>query len=106
MISVDLFRWNPAELTQTQHYKVTTLGLHAFAAQASSLNIIRADKNEFYRTYAGRRLHLFFSTPPIPTMRRAKISNGAKASGASIIRGHVYVTDWPGVIKAVDEAGA
>ena len=53
MISVDLFRWNPAELTQTQHYKVTTLGLHAFAAQASGLNIIPADKNEFYRTYAG-----------------------------------------------------
>src|SRR5438105_4163512 len=53
----------------------------------------------------GRRLHLFFSTPPIRTMSRAKISNGAKASGASIICGHVYVSDWPGVIKAVDEAG-
>jgi hypothetical protein len=53
----------------------------------------------------GRRLRLFFSTPPIRTMSRAKISNGAKASGASIICGHVYVSDWPGVIKAVDEAG-
>lgn len=31
LIAVDLFSWNPAQLTPEQHFMVTTLGLECFA---------------------------------------------------------------------------
>src|SRR5436305_1190694 len=105
LIAVDLFCWNPAELSEVQHYTVTTLGLHTFAGQHSGLSIIREDKNEFYRAYDGPPPALvFFDAAHNYEETRTDIK-WAKASGASIICGHDYVSDWPGVIKAVNEAG-
>jgi hypothetical protein len=105
LIAVDLFCWNPSQLTQTQHYMVTTLGLHAFAGKTSGLSIIQADKNEFYRTYSAPPPALVFLDANHTYEETRKDIEWAKGSGASIICAHDYVSDWPGVIKAVDEAG-
>jgi hypothetical protein len=104
-IAVVLFCWNPAQLTQTQHHLVTELGLYTFAGHTSGLSIVRADKNEFYRTYNGPSPALVFFDAAHTYEETRKDIEWAKASGASIICGHDYVPDWPGVIKAVDEAG-
>jgi hypothetical protein len=105
VLAVDLFSWNPSKLSPEQHYTVTTEGLRAFAGENSGLEVIRADKNEFYRTYKGPAPALVFLDAVHSYEETRKDIEWAKASGARIICGHDYVSDWPGVVKAVDEAG-
>jgi hypothetical protein len=105
VLAVDLFSWNPAHLTPKQHYTVTTLGLRAFAGESSGLRIIQVDKNEFYRTYTGPTPALVFLDAVHSYEETRRDIQWAKASGAPIICGHDYSSDWPGVMKAVGEAG-
>ena len=105
LLAVDIFNWNPAHLTPEQHYRVTTLGLQAFAGDASGLRIVKIDKNEFYRTYKGPTPALVFLDADHSYEETRKDIEWAKMSGAPIICGHDYSETWPGVMKAVDEAG-
>lgn len=105
MVAVDLFSWNPAQLTSEQHYMVTTMGLRAFAGEAAGLTIQRQDKNEFYQSYLGPPPALVFLDAIHTYGETRKDIEWARSVGASIICGHDYGGEWPGVVRAVEEAG-
>lgn len=105
LIAVDLFNYNPANLSPDQHYKVLSLGLHSFAGDDSGLEIVRADKNEFYSSYRGMPPALVFLDADHSYEETLKDIRWAQSAGAMIICGHDYGPRWPGVAQAVDEAG-
>jgi hypothetical protein len=105
VITVDLFNWNPAHLSPDQHYRLLSLGLRSFAGDDSGLEIVRADKNEFYSSYRGAPPALVFLDAMHTYEETLRDIRWAQTAGAMIICGHDYAPSWPGVIQAVDEAG-
>lgn len=105
IVAVDRFSWNPAHLTPEQHYMIATAGLQAFTRENSNLKIVKQDKNEFYNDYKGPPPALVFLDAIHTYDETRKDIEWALSVGASIICGHDYSRDWPGVVKAVDEAG-
>lgn len=104
VIAVDLFSWNPAGLTPDQHYTIASSALRAFSDD-SDLDIIRADKNDFYKTYSGPPPALVFLDADHSYAETHKDIEWARSSRAKIICGHDYTPDFPGVMQAVNEAG-
>jgi hypothetical protein len=104
LIAVDMFKWNPANLTPNEHFAITDLSLRAFAG-GETYEIVRANKNDFYRTYNGPPPSLVFLDADHSYEETRKDIDWAIAVRAGIICGHDYSPICPGVVQAVDEAG-
>src|SRR5947209_3783909 len=102
IIAVDQFSWNPWLLSPTEHAKVTANNLFYLTAHGH-VEIVKADKNEFYRRY--------FSVPPALAFLDAVHTYEethrdivwATQARVGVICGHDY--DHPGVVRAVAEFG-
>jgi len=103
VIAVDQFSWNPWILSPEEHEKLTANNLFYLTAHGH-LEIIKANKNEFYKRSV-------FAVPPalafldaMHTYEETKLDIlWARRTGVGIICGHDY--DHPGVVKAVAEFG-
>jgi hypothetical protein len=104
IITVDNYSWNPWGLSPEDHRAMAGHILHYLSAMGR-VEIVADDKNEFYRTYRGPAPSLVF-LDAIHDYPQTKIDiQWAKEAGARMIAGHDYIDKFPGVIKAVDEAG-
>ena len=105
LISVDNYGWNPFELTNEQHYRITS---HFLRQGKESLNLEQhhIDKDQFYNQYQGPAPSLVF-LDAIHTYEATRDDIlWAKKVNAEVICGHDYNKDLhPGVVKAVDEFG-
>ncbi len=104
IITVDLFYWNPWGLTSEQHRDLTAQVLH-YLIQTNHVELVVSCKNAFYESYLGEPPSLVFLDAIHDYSETAKDIAWARSIGAKIISGHDYSADFPGVMKAVDEAG-
>ena len=104
VLAVDSFSWNPAGLSPDEHFEIARASMKEFGGD-EDCQIVRADKNEFYRTYKGPTPALVFLDADHSYAETKKDIDWAKSVNATIICGHDYSSDFPGVKQAVDEAG-
>lgn len=102
--TVDLFCWNPWGLTPDAHAALAAQVLHYLIA-TGEVELIRRDKNEFYRAYDGPPPAMVFLDAMHDYEETKKDIEWAKRVGAKIISGHDYCAKFPGVIRVVDEFG-
>ena len=104
LITVDGFLWNPYGLTERQHATLTREILSDAIAK-HNVTLMEMDKEEFYATYSGQAPGLVFldANHHYPSTKRD--IEWARSVGAHSICGHDYSPRFPGVMKAVDEAG-
>ncbi len=104
IITVDNYSWNPWGLAPVIHKQLTRQFL-SYLAETGQVEIVDMDKNEFYANYKGEAPSLvFFDSIHDYETTRDDIA-WARRVGAKIIAGHDYHEDFPGVVKAVAEAG-
>jgi hypothetical protein len=102
VIAVDQFSWNPWILSSAEHERITSNNLFYLAAHGH-LEIVRADKNDFYRRpFAVPPALVFLDAVHTYEETRRDII-WAKQVGVGVICGHDY--DHPGVVRAVEEFG-
>ncbi len=105
IVAVDNFTWNPLGISPAEHFLATRLALDE-AIQKYGLQLLRIDKNEFYRTYEGPRPSLVFVDAGHSYEETRKDIVWARGAGAELVCGHDYnERDWPGVVHAVKEFG-
>jgi predicted O-methyltransferase YrrM len=104
IIAVDAYCWNPWNFTPDTHFDLARLVM-AQGILAGKIELVRADKAEFYRTYRGPAPSLVF-LDAIHTYEETKLDvEWALRAGAQVISGHDYGNQWPGVQKVVEEFG-
>lgn len=104
IITVDNYCWNPWGLSPEAQQALAGHVLY-YLVQSGHVEQVAMGKEEFYRSYAGPApalvfldaVHQYLST-------RADIA-WARRVKAEIICGHDYAEKFPGVVRAVDEAG-
>lgn len=105
LITVDNYCWNPLGLNPDAHARTAATVLQD-AVETQNVEIVRADKEAFYRTYDGPPPALFFCDADHayePTLRDLR---WARDAGAAIICGHDHhATRHPGVVRAVSDLG-
>jgi predicted O-methyltransferase YrrM len=104
LITVDSFRWNPHGLSRRMHEQVTREALRD-AIEKSNVQLIQADKTQFYSAYKGPPPGLVFLDANHSYRSTLEDLKWAIAAGAAIVCGHDYKEKFPGVIRAVDELG-
>jgi len=106
VIAVDGFFWNPWILSPAEHERVTKNNLFFLTAHGH-VEVVTADKNEFYRERV-------FPIPPALAFLDAVHTYEetrrdivwARKAGVGVICGHDYSSlDAPGVVQAVHEFG-
>lgn len=105
LLTVDNYSWNPLGLSPHAHYELTRNRLTEAVAK-HSVEQIRMDKNEFYRTYSGPPPALFFCDADHSYEATKADILWARSVGATLICGDDY--DHPyqrGTAQAVDELG-
>jgi hypothetical protein len=102
--TVDLYCWNPWGLTPDVHAALAAQVLY-YLIEKGDVEMIRADKNEFYRAYNGPAPAMVFLDAMHDYEETKKDIEWAKEAGAKIISGHDYCEKFPGVIQIVDEFG-
>lgn len=105
LITVDNYSWNPLGLGAEAHFAATSNRLSE-AVEKHNVQIIKMDKDEFYRTYSGPPPAVFFCDADHSYEATKADIMWAKSVGASIICGDDY--DHPyqrGTAQAVDELG-
>jgi hypothetical protein len=104
IITVDNYCWNPWRLSSDLHFALAAQVL--FSAVAShGVEQVRMDKAEFFRAYRGPAPALVF-LDAWHTYKETKADIlWARSARASIICGHDYCEQFPGVVQAVDEFG-
>jgi predicted O-methyltransferase YrrM len=104
LLTVDSFAWNPLGLSADDHFRATSRIL-ADAVQGQNVRLIRQDKREFYATYAGLPPALVF-LDAIHTYEETQADIAwARKVNAAVVCLHDYGPGFPGVVRAVDEAG-
>ena len=105
LITVDNYCWNPLGLPPDAHARATAAVLQD-AVKTQNVEVVRADKDDFYRAYAGSPPALFFCDADHayePTLRDLR---WARDAGADIICGHDHhPLRHPGVVRAVSDLG-
>jgi predicted O-methyltransferase YrrM len=104
IITVDAFCWNPWGLSPDVH-EALARQLLQYPIAKGEVQLIRGDKNEYYRNYKGPAPALVFLDAMHDYEETKKDIEWAKRVGAKIISGHDYCDKFPGVIKVVDEFG-
>lgn len=105
LLTVDSYCWNPLGLSAEAHERATRLVL-AEAIANEHVEIVRADKEAFYRDYAGPPPALFFCDADHGYEATLRDLQWAREAGASLVCGHDYDPDrHPGVVQAVEEMG-
>ena len=104
LITVDNYCWNPLGISSEAHFEVTSARLRE-AKEALNVQQVRIDKGEFYRTYSGAKPALVFLDAGHGYESTRDDIAWARGAGARVICGHDYTEDWPGVVRAVKEAG-
>lgn len=102
--TVDLYCWNPWGLTPDVHADLAAQVLY-YLIEKGDVEVIRADKNEYYRSYNGPAPAMVFLDAMHDYEETKKDIEWAKEVGAKIISGHDYCEAFPGVMKVVDEFG-
>ena len=104
IITVDNYRRNPWRLSPEHHHALAAQVLFSLV-QAGEVEQVRMDKSEFYRSYDGPAPALVF-LDAVHTYEETRLDIAwARRAGAAIICGHDYCARFPGVMRAVDQAG-
>jgi len=101
-ITVDNFRWNPAQLTRKVHKDITLKKLSESISKYS-VKLIDSSKSDFYENYSDTSPSLVYIDADHSYEGTLEDLIWAKKVGAKIISGHDYCEQHPGVIKAVKE---
>lgn len=106
LITVDSFAWNPHGLTRRHHARLTR-ALLAEAVQAHNVELRETDKATFYATYQeeGRPPSMVFLDADHSYESTKQDILWARGVGAKVICGHDYSSQFPGVVRAVEECG-
>lgn len=105
LLTVDNYSWNPLGLTPEAHFQTTSNRLKEAVARFG-VEIVRQDKNEFYRTYKGPPPALFFCDADHSYEATKADLLWAKSVGATVICGDDYDHAYQlGTKQAVDELG-
>jgi hypothetical protein len=104
IITVDNYSWNPWALNPSQH-RATTQQVLRYLQATGRLEIIDADKADFFKQYTYQSPALVFLDAWHTYEETKKDIEWAKSVGASLIAGHDYSDQFPGVKQAVDEFG-
>jgi predicted O-methyltransferase YrrM len=104
LIAVDYFIWNPWGLNPTEHRKLAERVLRV-AGVHLSVELVAADKNEFYKVYDGSAPSLVFLDAIHSYEETRKDIEWALKVGCRHIAGHDYKPEFPGVVGAVDAYG-
>lgn len=105
LITVDNYSWNPLGISADAHYAATSNRL-AEAVSKHAVQIVRMNKDEFYRTYSGPPPAVFFCDADHSYEAAKADILWAKSVGATVVCGDDY--DHPyqrGTAQAVDELG-
>jgi len=98
VIAVDQFSWNPWVLSPAEHERITANNLY-YLTTHNHLEMVKADKNDFYRrSFAVPPALAFLDAVHTYEETRRDIL-WARQAGVGIICGHDY--DHPGVVRAV-----
>jgi hypothetical protein len=106
LITVDNYSWNPLGMTPAAHELATRLALED-VTRTANVQVMRADKNAFYREFdRSRRVGLFFCDADHSYEATKADLLWAKEIGARIVCGHDYdPIRHAGVTRAVDSVG-
>ena len=104
LISVDGYCWNPLGLSSENHCDVTARILSE-AVRDHNVRLVRADKAAFYASYAGPPAALVFLDADHSYEQTAADIAWARRADAGVVCLHDYRPEFPGVVRAVDEAG-
>jgi hypothetical protein len=104
IITIDVYCWNPWELPPDVHAALTRQMLH-YLSQTGHVEVVRMDKNEFFRDYKGPAPAMVFLDAVHDYEETKKDIEWAQRAGAKIISGHDYCDAFPGVKQVVDEFG-
>jgi hypothetical protein len=102
---VDNYSWNPLGISPDAHFAATNNRLSE-ARKSYAVEVLRIDKDRFYREYAGPPPAVFFCDADHSYEAAKADILWAKSVGATIICGDDY--DHPtqrGTAQAVDEMG-
>ena len=105
VITVDNYSWNPLGISPEAHQQITANRL-AEAVREHNVQIVRMNKDDFYRSYDGPPPALFFCDADHSYDATKADLLWARSIGASLICGDDY--DHPyqrGAARAVDEFG-
>jgi hypothetical protein len=73
--------------------------------RAGQVEMVVQDKDDFYQSYDGPAPSLVFLDADHSYQATTADIHWARSVGATVVCGHDYQPDWPGVLQAVDEAG-
>ena len=105
LITVDNYCWNPLGISPETHFQITKNRLRE-ATESHAVEMLRMDKAEFYRTYAGPPPSVFFCDADHSYEATKADIEWARSVGASVICGDDYdLPHEPGTARAVDELG-
>lgn len=104
LISIDNYSWNPLLLSRTAHRRQTIRGWTQLE-EGHHVELLDLDREEFFAAYSGPAPFLVF-LDAIHTYDATRTDlDWAVKVGADIVCSHDYRSEWPGVIRAVDEVG-
>jgi len=105
LITVDNFSWNPLGLSADAHYAIVRYRL-AELTRTQNVQVLKTDKDEFYRGYVGPPPALFFCDADHSYEATRADLLWARSVGASIVCGDDYLhASQQGVTQIVDELG-
>ena len=104
LISVDAYCWNPLGLSSEDHFRATARILEE-AVEDHNVRLVRGDKAVFYETYAGPAPRIVFLDADHSYEQTAADIAWARRAAAGVICLHDYGPEFPGLVRAVDEAG-
>lgn len=105
LLTVDKYVWNPMGISPHAHEQATRAVLKDACAN-HNVEIIRQDKDIFYKNYSGQKPGLFFCDANHDYQPTLDDLTWARTVGAKVICGHDYDPDqFPGVVRAVRELG-
>jgi len=105
LITVDNFSWNPLGLSPEAHFALVQDRL-AELTSTQNVTVLRAEKDDFYRSYDGPPPALFFCDADHSYEATRADILWARSVGASIICGDDYLHAMQkGVRQIVDELG-
>ncbi len=105
MLTVDSYVWNPLGLPPVVH-EAATRSILKDTCFNHNVEVLRQDKDIFYKNYKGPAPGLFFCDADHGYEPTLNDLSWARSVGSKIICGHDYDPNkHPGVVKAVKELG-
>jgi predicted O-methyltransferase YrrM len=104
LITVDNFAWNPCGLSEEAHHRAAASAL-AECCRDFGVRMIREDKAVFFAQWGGPPPALVFLDAIHSYEETAGDILWARRARAGLVCVHDYAKGFPGVIRAVDEAG-